>query len=219
MKKINQKQKIFILIIAIIIIVGIIVTATIGLNYDLRYQETQRIELYIEKSFEVSDIKNIVEEVMSGTPVLIQKIEIYEDTIGIVAKDISEEQKEEIVNKINEKYETELVAEDIEIKSIPNTRGRDLLKPYILPFSIATIIILVYFTVRYYKLGIPKTLLTTIISLILSQVILLSIIAITRIPVGRVTMPMVIIVYLLMLLGLTNEFENKLKIEKEKEEK
>ncbi len=219
MKNLNKKQKIITLVVAIIIIAGIIVTATIGLNYDLRYQNAKRIELYIEKSFEISDIKNITNEVMPNTPVLIEKIEIYEDTIGILAKDITDEQKQEIINKVNEKYGTELSADEIEIVSIPNTRGRDLVKPYLLPFSIATIIILIYFAIRYLKIGALKILLNTIINLVISQLVLLSVIAIARIPIGRITMPLVIIVFLLMVLKLTNKFEKKLKSKKENEEK
>ena len=74
---------------------------------------------------------------------------------------------------------------------------------------IATIIILVYMAIRYYKLGILKTIAETIGILILAQALLLSIMAITRIPVGRVTIPLVIAIYILTLLGITSYFEKK----------
>ena len=61
MKKMTKKQKILIAIIALIIIAGIIITATIGLNFDLRYQESKKVELYLEKDFEISDIKAITD--------------------------------------------------------------------------------------------------------------------------------------------------------------
>ena len=79
------------------------------------------------------------------------------------------------------------------------------------------IIILVYMAVRYRKLGVIKTVLQTIFVCILTQVVLLSIIAITRIPVGRLTMPISVAVYLLTLVGVTSNLENKLKIENESE--
>ena len=47
MKDISQKTKIVALVIAVIVIVGLIVTLTVGFNFDLRYQETKKIQLYL----------------------------------------------------------------------------------------------------------------------------------------------------------------------------
>lgn len=220
-KKINitKKTKIIAIIIAIIIIAGIAVTATIGLNYDLRYQSAQKIELYIEKDFNNSDIKNIVNEVMPNTPVIIQKVEVFEDTVSITAKEITDEQKQNIISKVNEKYGTNLSADSTEIESISNTRGRDLVKPYIFGFVMSILIILIYIAVRYMNLGVLKTLGQTILALVLTQAVLLSVIAITRIPVGRLTMPIVVAVYLLTLIGLTTKFEKDLATKKQEKKK
>ena len=209
-KKMSKKSKIIIAIIAVIIIAGIAITATIGLNFDLRYQESKSIQLYLEKDFNISDIKQITDEVMPGEKVIIQKVEVFEDTVSITAKDITDEQKQGLVEKVNEKYGTELSADTIEVESIPNTRGRDIIKPYIVPFLIATLIILVYVAFRYSKIGVIKTVVKTVIISILAQVILLSIMAITRIPIGIITIPLVITVYLLTLVGLTTYFEKQL---------
>ena len=213
----TKKSKIIIAVIALIIIIGIIITVTVGLNFDLRYQESKKIELYLESDFNISDIKQITDEVMPGEKVIIQKVEVYEDTVSITAKDITDEQKQSLIDKVNEKYGTELSADSIEVESIPNTRGRDIIKPYILPFTIATLIILVYMAVRYRKLGAIKTLLKTVVISVVAQATLLSIMAITRIPIGIVTIPLVITVYLLTLIGLTSYFEKQL-IDKNKEE-
>ena len=213
----TKKSKIIIAVIALIIIIGIIITVTVGLNFDLRYQESKKIELYLESDFNISDIKQITDEVMPGEKVIIQKVEVYEDTVSITAKDITDEQKQSLIDKVNEKYGTELSADSIEVESIPNTRGRDIIKPYILPFTIATLIILVYMAVRYRKLGAIKTLLKTVVISVVAQATLLSIMAITRIPIGIVTIPLVITVYLLTLIGLTSYFEKQL-INKNKEE-
>ena len=156
---------------------------------------------------------------MGKEPVIIQKVEVYEDSVSITAKDITDEQKQNIIEKINEKYETELSADSTQIQTIPHTRGRDIAKPYIAPFVIATVIILLYMAVRYRKIGIGKTLLKTILISVVAQATLLSVIAITRIPVGRLTIPMIVAVYMLTLVGLTTNFENKLEIKKEEENK
>ena len=71
-KKLSKKSKIVIALITLIIIIGAIITATIGLNFDLRYRESKKIELYLEKDFNIADIKKITDEVMEGKEVIIQ---------------------------------------------------------------------------------------------------------------------------------------------------
>lgn len=217
MKNMTKKQKIVMIIIALIILVGTILTFTIGLNYDLRFQEAKKVVLYINKEFEVSDVRKIVKEVIPNQEIIIQKVEVYEDSISITAKEITEEQKQDLVNKINEKYNTELSADSIEIVTIPHTRGRDIVKPYVVPFVIATAITLVYIAIRYYKLGAIKTVLKTALISVLAQIVLLDVIAITRIPVGRLTIPMVITVYMLTLIGIITKLEKKLENKNKKE--
>lgn len=219
MKDISRKIKILALVIAIIIIAGIIVTVTMGLNFDLRYQETKKVQLYLEKDFEIADIKQITNETIPNQEVIIQKVEVYEDMVSILAKDITQEQKANLINKMNEKYGIELKADSTEIINVPHTRGRDIIKPYIMPFIIATAIILVYMVARYYKLGVIKTILKMILVIGIAQVTLYSIIAITRIPIGRLTIPLVLVVYVLSLLSLTSHFEKKLSEKKQEEEK
>lgn len=210
-------KKVISLIALIIIIIGIIITATVGLNFDLRYQEAKRIQLYIEKDFEISDIKQIAKEVLGNQEVIIQKVEVYEDTVSILAKDITDEQKTEIVNKVNEKYSLELSADQIEIIAVPQTRGRDIIRPYIVPFAIATVIILAYMAVRYHKFGVIKTIGKATGTLVLAQLLLLSIMAITRIPVGRLTIPLVLAVFVASQIEMTTYCEKTLKEMKEEE--
>ena len=112
----------------------------------------------------------------------------------------------------------EIKNDEIAINNIPHTRGRDILKPYILPFMIATIIVLIYLMVRYYKLSVKRILLEAVITFSLVQIILFSSMAIIRIPIGRLTIPLVLMAYLLSMLVITNKFERELrKIEKEEE--
>lgn len=215
--KLSKKTKIIFTIIAIIILIGIAITCTIGLNFDLRYRDSKRMELYLEQEFNISDIKQMTDEVMPSKKVIIQKVEVYEDTVSITAEDITDEEKQSLIDKVNEKYGTTLAAESTEIETIPNTRGRDIVKPYVVPFGIATLIILVYMAIRYRKLGVIKTLLKTIVIAIVAEMVLLSIMAITRIPIGLITIPLVITVYLLTLIGLTTYFEKELTNKNNKE--
>lgn len=213
----NLKNKIIIGIAILIFVVGIIVVAVKGFNVDLEYQDTKKIEANIGKSFEKEDIENIVKEVLGKERFIIQKVEIYEDSVSITAKEITDEQRDNIVSKINEKYDTDLKTEDITIITVPRVHLSDLIKKYRTPFIIATVCILVYLMVRYYKLNSLKVLLRTIIVVAILQAELFSIIAIIRIPVGKLTVPVVLTVYMLSLVGCTTYFEKKL-AEKKKEE-
>lgn len=217
MKKISNKMKVLIIVIIILLIAGIAVVATKGFNVGLKYNETKKVEIEIGKDFQNSDIKQITDEVIPNQPVIIQKAQLNKNDVSIIAKDITDEQKSNLVNKINEKYGTDVKADDVTIQLIPHARLRDLVKPYILPFAIATVIIIVYVAIKYYKLGAIKTALKTIFFLILTQGILASIIAITRLPIGRITMILVIAVYMLTATGLVCKFEKKLAEKKLKE--
>lgn len=210
MEKLTIKTKSICIILAAVIIAGIIVITTVGFNVELNMKANNRIELFLDKDFEISDIKNITNEVFQDKPVVIQKVEVFGDTVGITAEEITDEQKQQLIEKVNEKYSLELSADSIETEEIPNERIRDLINPYIFAFGLASGLILVYMILRYQKLGIVSVFLKTLATIVVSQATLFSIIAIARIPIGRFTIPMVITVYLASLFVLTHNFENKL---------
>ena len=217
MKQLIKNKNFVISLIVLVVLAGIVMIAVKGFNFDLKYQDTQRVELYLQTQFEISDIKQITNEIFGNQRVMIQKVEVFEDSVSITTTSISDEQKNNLITKVNEKYGTELKAEDIQIEDIAHTRGRDIIKPYIIPFAIAVIATLVYIGIRYYKLNTVKVVLKSIGILLLSQVLLFSIIAITRIPIGRLTIPMVILVYLLTLFGMTSRYEKNLANRKKEE--
>ena len=197
LKEIKKNKLVAAIILALVVIAGIIITCTIGFNVEMQTKEHKQIQFYLQKEFNISDIREITNEV-------------FEDSVQISALEITEEQENNLVTKLNEKYELNLTAEDQEIVTVPKTRISDILRPNIMPFVIATIIILLYFAIKYRKLRILKVILKTIITLAISEALLLSIIAITRIPVGKYTVSMIFAVYVLALGILTSKLENKL---------
>ena len=215
----QKSTKIIIALIAIILIAGIVMTFTKGLKFNLNYANSKKIEINIGKEFEEKDIKEITDDVFGKQPVLIQAIEVYKDAVSITTTDITEEQKNTLITKINEKYGTELSADNITIEEHSKIRGRDLIKPYIAPFAIATAIILVYFMIRYYKLNSLKVLLKSAGIIVLAQLVLLGIMAITRMQIGELTIPFVLVVYVLSMLIVTKKFDDdleKIKVEAKK---
>lgn len=210
LKEIKKNKLVAAIILALVVIAGIIITCTIGFNVEMQTKEHKQIQFYLQKEFNISDIREITNEVFPAQEVIIQKVEAFEDSVQISALEITEEQENNLVTKLNEKYELNLTAEDQEIVTVPKTRISDILRPNIMPFVIATIIILLYFAIKYRKLRILKVILKTIITLAISEALLLSIIAITRIPVGKYTVSMIFAVYVLALGILTSKLENKL---------
>lgn len=214
----KNKKKLIMILVVLIAVIGILITATVGLNVDLKYQASQKIELYIEKEFEISDIQSIVNEVMPNTKTIIQKVEVFEDTVSITAKEISEEQKQNIITKVNEKYGINIEQEKIEITNIAREKLRDVVKPYVLPLAVITGMVLVYLSIRYASLGVAKTLINTILVLAITGLMFLSVMAIVRIPICEYTMPAGMALYILTLLVITNAFEKQLQLKKQETE-
>ncbi len=206
-----MKQKnikiIAISIMTLVILAGIVVTGIYGFNKELKYSKSQSIDVYIEQEADVSKIKEIVNENLVNSNNMVQTVEIYKDLVTIRAKEITDEQKNNIVNKIKENYEFSQTAEDTTINTVPETKLIDMYKKYIVPFTISGILVLVYMAIRYYKKGILKVLGRTIVLPIFGELFLLSIIAITRIPVGRFTPVLVIAMYIASILMVIKQNE------------
>lgn len=218
MKQINTKNIIKFAIILIIIISGIIMIAVKGFKFDLNYETAQKLEIYIGKQFEVKEIKEITDEVLKDKNVVIEKVEIFEDMVSIKTKEITDEEKSNIVSKINEKYSLENKVEETNIVTVPHTRFIDIHKKYVLPLISSLIIILIYTSIRFRKIGITKSLLYILLTVGVSELLLMSVIAIARIPVGKISTLLILFIYVISVICATSNLENKLMIEKNKEE-
>lgn len=202
----KNSKKILVAVVIIILIAGIIVTAALGLNKELRYQELQSFDIYLEQNFDMSKIKQIANDVL-GKKNIVETVEIYKDMITIEAPSISEDQKNEIVNKIKESYEFSQTAENTTINKVPTLRIMDMFKSYVIPFVISAIVILAYMLIKYYKVGLLKLLARTILIPVIGELVLLSVMAITRIPFGEFTPILVIAVYIATIAYAINKNE------------
>ena len=202
----KSKKIISIAIIALIIIAGIVVVSVWGFNKELRFSDGQRIDIYVEQKVDEAKIKSIADEVL-GMHNMVQTIEIYEDMVTIRARSISEEQRNTIVNKIKESYEFQQTAETTDINAVSATRFRDMYKQYVIPFAISISLVSVYMMIRYYKKGILKVFVKTLAIPVVVELLLLSWMAIVRIPVGRFTPVLVLLVYVASIWYTMKEIE------------
>lgn len=206
MKKKNIKI-IAIAIMSLVILAGIVVVGIFGFNKELRYGQGRVINVYVEQMVDVTNIKKLVNECLAGKTNMVQTVEIYQDYVTIKAKEITEEQKNNIVNKLKENYEFSQTAEDTTIENVAATKYIDIYKKYIVTFAVSGVIVLAYIVIRYHKKGILKVLGRTIIIPVFGELFLLSIIAITRIPVGRYTPVLVIAMYIASIMMVIRENE------------
>ncbi len=203
-----MKNKIFVGL-AIIIIIGAIVIATLGFNLDGSYKNYNLVEVQIGQDFNISDVETITKEVFQNSKIEIEKAGIYSDYAIIKVNEINDEQKNLLSTKINEKYGTESTAEDVKVNYIAKVKILDIVKPYIVPAIITTVLVLVYMAVRFRKMGTVKVLSQTVILTIIAELLYFSIIAITRYPVNRLVMPVGMVVYVAILTALTGVFEKQ----------
>lgn len=209
-KKTKMKRKLLYILIAIIIIAGIVVGCTAKFRFSLAYDDANRIEVYIGKEYTKEDIKAIAKEVFGTEDVLIQKIEFFNDSVSITVRESNDEQINNLVTKVNEKYETSLTKDDLTITEIPHYRGRDIMANYFAPIAISAVIIIAYEMVRFRKLGAVKIGLKLIIWPLIIEALYLSILAITRLPISYYTLPLGIVLAVISLIVITYKNEKRL---------
>lgn len=218
-----KKKNLIEILLGIIIIIGIILTATMGLNLDLMYSNHKSIDINLQKQFENEDVYKIAKEVFENEKVKVQKVELYEDMVSIIVKDATDEQLENLNTKLNEKYELENTKDDMVITEVPSVQISDLIKPYILPVSISFVIIIIYLVIYMVinnrvskKLNILKEISKAIIAIIGIELLYLSVFAITRLSVNYTTLPIGIIIYAFTTILILMNLEKQYKIEEKK---
>ena len=131
--KLSGSKKILLLGIILLIVAGVVVVLLKGFNVSLFYRQHEELNIVIGKEVNIKDINGICKEVFGNKSFIVRSVELFDDSISIRAESITNEEKSELVNKINEKYSTELVAEDLTVNENPNIRIRDLIRPYVKP--------------------------------------------------------------------------------------
>ena len=213
-------KKLIYAILACIIIAGVVITLTIGLKVDLIYSKNAEIDIYVEKVVNIEEIRAIAKEVFPNEKVMVNQIELFEDMVAITVTDRADEnlkdQIEQLKTKINEKYGSDIETADITIIHNPKVKLSSIIKPYIAPIAISAVIILVYVIVRYRKLDIIKTALSYLLYTGAVQAVFFGVLAISRFPINRFVVPVVLMLYIITITALS--FKNEKKLENMKVE-
>ena len=208
--KLNGMKKILLLGIILLIVAGIVVVALKGFNVSLFYRQHEELNITIGKEVNIDDIKGVCKEVFGSKSFVVRAVELFDDSVSIRSESITNEEKSEIISKINEKYETDLKADDLMVNENPNIRIRDLIRPYIKPVIVSGIVIICYLYLRYLKNNPLKFLGNCFIIILITELGIASLVAITRLPVSPVVVNLMVVVSIIELIILISHKEKSI---------
>ncbi len=209
----SGSKKIVLLGLILLIIAGIVVVALKGFNVDLMLEQHEAINIVIGKEINIKDVKEICKEVFKNKQTIIRTVDLFNDSFNIGVESITDEEKNELINKLNEKYGTELKIEELNVYTVSNVRIRDLIRPYITPVFISIIVIVSYLIIRFRKMSVIKLLGKLIGTIVLTEALIASIIAITRIPVTSIIVNLMTVIAVVELIIYINKTEKEYKIQ------
>lgn len=212
--KLNGYKKLLLLGIILLIVAGIFIVALKGMNVSLQLQKHESIVVKLGKEIDLKDIKQICNDVFQNRKYIVRNVEMFNDSANIVIESITDEEKEELINKINEKYETSLTTQDLTIRSNSNIRIRDIIRPFIIPTTISIIVIGAVYGIAYRTKEILVKFVKTLVITFITEALIASIIAIVRIPLSQSIITIMLFVAIIEIMFIMNKKET---VEKESE--
>ena len=149
------KRKIYYIISALLIIAGVISMVTKGFVLDIELVGGTIIEAELGQTYDNNDIADIVKEVTESTP-RIQKMgnNVEAQTaVSISTSALSEDQKEQILNKLATKYGVENITEQSTFRTVSAAFGSEMSSRAIKAVIVAVILIMLYITIMFKALS------------------------------------------------------------------
>lgn len=213
-----MKNKILYGIIAIILIAGIATFFIHGFNIGNVYGSYTKIGLYIETGVNKEEVRQIVNESFENSEYQMQDVEYFGEMVLITLPQVSDEQIDTFLAKINEKYSLEYTKEDLDIFNMPALTFYEVAEPYIWPVTISIVLGIAYMAIRYYSLGVIKVIGKTILSILIIQALAVSLYLIFNLPIDLSIVPTVLFGLGIALLYTANKNNQLLDIKKEESE-
>lgn len=178
-----EKRNIWFSISLTVIIIGLLfmpINVFMGngaLNYDVEFVGGTQLLLSIGQEFNNDDIANTVKEVTSQTTPQIQRI-LGEQQVNIKLKSIDDGTRNNLINKLKEKYPN---VEALEVSNVSSTISGEMQRTAILAVTIACLAMLAYITFRFKNL---QSGLSAILALLHDVLIVIGVYAVLRIPIN-----------------------------------
>ncbi len=207
MRNIN---KILVILVAILLVIGIILMFTKGLNYSIEYKGVTELKFMLGQVIDMNEVESIAKEAFNDKEMKIQKIDYFNDSVNISVVDPTDEEIQSLIDKFNSRYGQNNTIDSISIIKTSNTSLYEIAKQYILPVIITVILVAIYMGVRFRKQGILKVALLPIIMSIVVEALYLSILVILQIPISIWTMPIALVLLLSTLTIYAYRFETNM---------
>ncbi len=213
-----MKNKILYGIIAIILIAGIVTFFIHGFNIGNVYGSYTKIGLYIETGVNKDEVTQIVNETFENSEALIQDVEYFGEMVLITMPQVTSEQIDNFLAKINEKYSLEYKAEDLDIFNMPALTFYEVAEPYIWPVALSVVLGIAFMAIRYSSLGVIKVIGKSILSIIVLQAVIVSLYLIFNLPIDLSIVPTTLFGLGIALLYTANKNNELLEIKKAESE-
>ena len=207
MRNIN---KILVILIAVLLVIGIFLMLTKSFNYSIEYKEVTELKFMLGQVLDMEEVESIVKEAFNDKEVRIQKIDYFNDSVNISVVEPTDEEIQALIDKFNSRYNQNNTMDSISIIKTANTPLYEIAKPYFFPTILVLILVAIYMGVRYRKQGVLKVTLLPIIVTVLVEALYLSMLVILQIPISIWTMPIALVLLLITLTVYAYRFETNI---------
>ena len=207
MRNIN---KILVILVAILLVIGIFLMVTKGFNYSIEYKEVTELKFMLGQVLDMEEVESIVKEAFNDKEVRIQKIDYFNDSVNISVVEPTDEEIQSLIDKFNSRYSQNNTMDSISIVKTADTPLYEIAKPYIFPSILVLVLAAIYMGIRFRKQGILKVTLLPIIMTVVVEALYLSILAILQIPISIWTMPIALVLLLITLTVYAYRFETNM---------
>lgn len=209
--RLSMKNKIIVGLWILVIIVGIVMVFTFKFNLDENYGSSVKVSIDFNEAFKLDDVKLIAAEVFGNEKYKVEYSNEFKNGVFITTKEVSDEQLKSLEDKLINKYEKFDDDTDVVVKlTIPSIRIMDLVKEYIKPIVITTVLVLIALMIMFRKAGFVKALFIPAAQIIGIGALYISLVAIARIPISEYVIAIGVLVYASSLIGVTLYTKNKL---------
>lgn len=175
--KIIEKRKIFFVLSIAFIAIGMIMTAVNGLNYGMDFTGGTLIQIDLEESREISQMREIVDK-FDPDASIISAGENGSEVIVKSSKNMSSEESMKLFDSFKEKFKLKS-DQPIEVQSIGASIGSEIKRNALISIAIASIGMLIYISFRFeLKFGV-----SAVIALIHDSLVMVSVYSVFRLSV------------------------------------
>lgn len=177
-----------------------------GFNLGFEFGSSRRLRIDFKEDYKLEDVKNIAKEAFQSDDFKIEYTDEFNSGVVITAKTLEDDKITDFENKLKEKYKTFVDDENEgeeensqnDIVTVMDVSAVDLyqvVRIYIKPLIITTVITIIFLGVAFSKLGIIKSLVFPVCFILGVNLLFVSTIAILRIPVSSYIISTGLLVY------------------------